>query len=193
MHEDAYAIIRSNMVTRIPPKHNAYGFGLLALVMLLLVIGVLAGIVSIVHNKSGTHLKVSNGCKDTDIAVQPVALDSLSSPLSLQAKVTMGAQPVSKERVTFRIVGHDGQRRALMDTLGYATTDADGVATLQKSAGIADVSITFGKGGVLTGYRAEFDGNGTTDRVKDKSIPFYCGSNATTTFSHSLTVQSVSL
>lgn len=155
---------------------NSKGFMTIVFVLLVVAVGVTAILFTLINHKTGSNLQIKNGCKDTDVTVQPLTIAALNSPIALHAKLTMGSQPVVNERITFRAIAKDGGQRNLQLLMGYATTDASGVGILKQSDGFASQAITLGKSGTVSGYEAKFDGNNITD---NNSRPFYCGSYAT--------------
>ena len=181
------------MAKRNKEVRDSKGFGVVGILAVLLVIIILAVIFSLFKGSTGGKLKLSNGCQDTDLTLEAVAVSSLKDPITLQAKVIMGKDPVPNEQVVFRTVGKDKNGHTLEDLVGRATTDAQGVATYVNKQGIADQSITYGVGGTLTAVKADFEGNGVTDRTKNPDIPFYCGSNATVNLSSPITIQKVEI
>jgi hypothetical protein len=160
-------------MSRVKLAGDANGIGVLGLIVSLLVIGVIAVIFGVVRMSPGKGIHLSNGCKDTNIAVSPVDVKSLDTPATFTARLTMGTQPVNNERVTFRLIAHDQKNRPAGSILGYATTNASGIATLQNRT----VSSYILPEDTPTGYEAIFDGNGIHDN--HQTTPFYCGSNAT--------------
>ena len=167
-------------------RNDSRGFVATTAIVLLIIVAIFAGAITLQRDKNGTHVKVANGCKDTNITLQPVTITTATSPFTLRATLTMGGQPVNDERITFRIVGQDNHQRKLEYVTGNATTNTSGVVTLSKPDGlINDVEIVFGHGGTLTGLKAEFDG---ASAIKQNE-PFYCGSNATVNFPSTITVQ----
>lgn len=155
------------------PNHEQ-GFVSLVIGVILLVLVAVVVLFGVLNHKTGAHLKLSNGCKDTDMTIQPVTLPTINSPVTLQAKLTMGSQPVADERITFRLIATDSTGHKLQLLEGYGQTDSAGVATLKKPSGFADDAITLGSHPTISGYSATFDG---PSAIK-KNEPFYCGSHA---------------
>jgi|GEM_PF-7004167 len=154
-------------------RRNEQGFLSVIVIIVLVIIIVVAIAFSLVNRKTGTHLKLSNGCKDTNLTLQPVSLASFDTPIILHATLTMGTQPVKDERVTFRVLVHDDKPRSYQAVIGSMQTDATGTATLKKSLGLRDDLIGLGKH--VTGFEAEFDGPSATK----PNETFYCGAKAT--------------
>jgi len=155
-------------------RRNEQGFLPIILIIILVIIIALAVLFGLINRKAGTHLKLSNGCKDTNLSLQPVTVATFDTPFTLQAKLTMGIQPISDERVTFRVLVHDNKPRSYQAVIGNAQTDATGTATLKKGLGLRDDLI--GLGTHVTGFQAEFDGPSATK----PNETFYCGAKATT-------------
>lgn len=86
------------------------------------------------------------GCVHTAIAVRPVHFAGAQAPLTLSAQLTSNGKPVPAFRLSFfltftgptQLVGKSGRTG---DLLGYATTDAGGMATYRLPSGVAAVAL----------------------------------------------------
>jgi hypothetical protein len=121
-----------------------------------------------------TSSKGNAGCIHTAVEVTPVHLAGQSSPVTLQGRLTGDGKPLADFRVAFsltysgptKLVGKAGK---VDDLIGYAKTNADGVATYQLRGGPAGEALP-GETGV--GYTVGITfGNPIEGR-------YYCGSHA---------------
>jgi hypothetical protein len=125
-----------------------------------------------------TATKGNAGCIHTAVSVKPVHLVSQTAPLTLQAKLTGDGRPLPKFRVSFfltfagptKLVGKAGK---VDDQVGYATTNAAGVASYRLERGPADQALP---GERAVGYAVSLTlGNPINGR-------YYCGSHAAAAF-----------
>lgn len=125
-----------------------------------------------------TASKRDAGCTDTAIAVKSVHLVSQTAPLALRARLTGEGQPLPAFRVQFflvfagptRLVGKSGK---VANLTGYATTNADGVATFKLPGGPANEALP---GERAVGYEV---GLTLGNPIKGR---YYCGSHADASF-----------
>ncbi len=117
-------------------------------------------------------------CVHTAIDVAPVHLAAQTSPVTLRARLTGDGKPLAKFRLAFsitfsgptKLVGKAGQ---VDDQVGYATTNADGVATYRLPGGPAGEALPQETG---VGYTVGLTlGNPINGR-------YYCGSHASAPF-----------
>jgi hypothetical protein len=125
-----------------------------------------------------TASKRNAGCVHTSIELKPVHLVSQTAPLTLRATLTGDGKPLPAFRLQFfltyagptKLVGRSGK----VDNLtGYATTNADGVATFKLGHGPAGEALPDERG---VGYTVRLTlGNPIKGR-------YYCGSDASASF-----------
>lgn len=97
----------------------------------------------------------NKGCVQTEIAVRSMHVASSKTPLTLTASLTRKGKPVPDFRLSFflsftgptQLVGKSGHTG---DLIGYATTDANGVARRQLRSGWASAALP---GETAVGYQ----------------------------------------
>lgn len=135
-----------------------------------LLVGALAGVGGC-ENKSG--------CVHTAIEVAPLQIRSQHQPMTLRATLTADGKPQPDFRLSFflqftgptKLVGKSGQTD---DLVGYAMTNASGVATYDLPRGPAFEGLP---GERAVGYEVTLT---TGDKINGK---YYCDSKDSATFS----------
>ncbi|MFE9651444.1 hypothetical protein [Micromonospora sp. NPDC006431] len=79
------------------------------------------------------------GCADTQLQVSPVEVDDLSAPLTVSARLTRDGRPVAGVTVNLAVMVV-GPNNAHSEAMFYATTDADGRASVTRRGGVARLS-----------------------------------------------------
>jgi hypothetical protein len=125
-----------------------------------------------------TGSKSKAGCIDTAIDVSPVHVASQTSPVTLRGRLTGDGKPLPNFRLAFsvtysgptKLVGKAGK---VDNQIGYAMTNADGVATFRLARGPAGEALPDETG---VGYTVGLTlGNPINGR-------YYCGSHASAPF-----------
>jgi hypothetical protein len=139
-------------------------------------IALLVGAVVVVAGCSAS--KRNAGCIHTAVEARSVPLAGQTSPVTLRGRLTGDGKPLAGFRVSFslvftgptKVVGKAGR---MSNQIGYASTDADGVATYRLGGGPA--------GQALPGLRAVGYEVGITfgNPIKGR---YYCGSHASASF-----------
>jgi hypothetical protein len=88
----------------------------------------------------------NSGCEHTALDLSPAHLVSLTAPLHLQATLTSDGKPLDQFRLAFsllytgptKLVGKSGKTG---DLIGYAKTDANGVARFTIPDGVKGVAL----------------------------------------------------
>ena len=93
------------------------------------------------------------GCDSTNLAVTPIDRSSLESPVTLEARLTSGGDPVGGAAVSFFVLRDGPMTKSRSRLVGAADTDANGVARLSFSRGLASLEPP---DYVIHGYSAEF-------------------------------------
>jgi hypothetical protein len=121
-----------------------------------------------------TASKRNAGCIHTAIAARSVPIASQTAPLTLQARLTGDGKPLAQFRAEFflvftgptELVGESGK---LANLTGYATSNADGIATFRLARGPAQEALPEER---AVGYEVRLTfGNPIKGR-------YYCGSHA---------------
>lgn len=112
----------------------------------------------------------NSGCVHTAIAVAPGRLVSETTPLTLRATLTSDGKPLPQFRLAFSLVATGppslvGKSGKMLNLLGYAFTDANGVALYRIPGGVTAVKLP---GTQIVGYEA---GLTTANPINDK---YYC-------------------
>ena len=98
----------------------------------------------------------NSGCVHTAISVAAARLSGPTEPMTLRATLTSDGTPLARFRLTFSLVATGppslvGKSGRMLNLLGYATTDTDGVAAYALLRGVAAVTLP---GTQIVGYEA---------------------------------------
>lgn len=93
------------------------------------------------------------GCDSTKLAVTPIDRSGLDGPVTLEARLTSGGDPVRGAAVSFFILRDGAMTTAKGRVIGAVDTDADGFGRLSISRGLASLEPPYY---VINGYSAEF-------------------------------------
>lgn len=92
-------------------------------------------------------------CDQTRLEVTPIDRSALTGPVTLEARLTAGGDPVRRAPILFFILWAERrQGQAAGRVVGDATTDADGLARISFRGGLAALEPA----DVIIGYSAEF-------------------------------------
>lgn len=93
------------------------------------------------------------GCDSTKLAVTPIDRSGLDGPVTLEAQLTSGGDPVRGAAISFFVLRDGPMTTAKGRLVGGADTDADGFARLSFSRGLASLEPPYY---VINGFSAEF-------------------------------------
>ncbi|SCE71393.1 hypothetical protein GA0074695_0514 [Micromonospora viridifaciens] len=120
----------------------------------------------------------SGGCAETVLEVSPVEVDDVTAPLTVDARLTRDGRPVAGVTVTLAVMVV-GPNNAHSEAMFYATTDADGRASVTRPGGVARLSPTNHQ---VTAYSAYFQPMNKIDGAhlcwSSVSAPITCRTSA---------------
>jgi hypothetical protein len=95
----------------------------------------------------------SGGCDHTDLVVTPIDRSALDGPVTLEARLTSGGDPVRGAAVTMFVLRDGPNTTSKGRAIGHGDTDADGYLRLFFKRGLAAIEPP---PYVIHGYSAEF-------------------------------------
>jgi hypothetical protein len=98
-------------------------------------------------------LPACSGCDRTDLKVTPVGRAALDGPVTLEARLTTGGDPVRAAPISFFLLSTGPMTTAKGRLIGGADTDDDGFARISFRGGLAALEPP---NYVIHGYSAEF-------------------------------------
>ena len=93
------------------------------------------------------------GCDDTDLVVTPIDRSALDGPVTLEARLTSGGDPVVGAALTMFVLRDGPNTTSRGRAIGHGDTDADGYLRLPFKRGLAAIEPP---PYVIHGYSAEF-------------------------------------
>ena len=96
-------------------------------------------------------------CQSARLAVTPIERSGLEGPVTLEARLTSGGDPVRGAAISFFVLWEDPEVPNRGRSIGGADTDADGFARISFQRGLAALQPTY----PVNGYSAEFRAPGS--------------------------------
>ena len=93
------------------------------------------------------------GCDDTELVVTPIDRSALEGPVTLEARLTSGGDPVRGAALTMFVLRDGPNTTSRGRAIGHGDTDADGYLRLPFKRGLAAIEPP---PYVIHGYSAEF-------------------------------------
>ena len=93
------------------------------------------------------------GCDSTKLALTPIGRSGLDSPVTLEARLTSGGDPVRGAAISFFLLRDGPMTTAKGELIGAVDTDANGFARLSFPRGLAALKPPYY---VINGFSAEF-------------------------------------
>lgn len=93
------------------------------------------------------------GCDDTELVVTPIDRSALEGPVTLEARLTSGGDPVRGAALTMFVLRDGPNTTSKGRAIGHGDTDADGYLRLSFKRGLAAIEPP---PYVIHGYSAEF-------------------------------------
>ena len=96
-------------------------------------------------------------CQSARLAVAPIGRSGLEGPVTLEARLTSGGDPVRGAAIAFFVLWEDPDVPNRGRSIGSANTDAEGFARVSFQRGLAALQPTY----PVNGYSAEFRATGS--------------------------------